>query len=87
MTVPLDGSLELEHISTGGKKTLDVRETVSAQIRINKKTMQRLPSVASLWGRLNELYSAVSVKPEGEATALCVERAIKTPNGARWERD
>lgn len=60
---------------------------MSAQIRINKKTIQRLPSVVSLWGRLNELYSAVSVKTEGEATALCVERVVKTPNGAQWERD
>lgn len=56
---------------------------MSAQIRINKKTIQRLPSVVSLWGRLNELYSAVSVKTEGEATALCVERVVKTPNGAQ----
>lgn len=23
--------------------------------------------------------------PEGEATALCVERVVKTPNGSQWE--
>ena len=25
--------------------------------------------------------------PEGEATALCVERVVKTPNGSQWEWD
>lgn len=27
------------------------------------------------------------LKPEGEATALCVERVVKTPNGTQWEWD
>lgn len=25
------------------------------------------------------------LKPEVEATALCVERVVKTPNGSQWE--
>lgn len=66
MTVPLNGSLELQHISTGEKIFFRHQETGSAQICVNnKKTIQRLPSVVSLWGRLNELYSTVSVKARG----------------------
>lgn len=72
MIVPLNGSLDLEHIS---KEKKNLRPQGNSSQISEKKAIPQVPSVVSLWGRLNELCSVVllPLKPEGEATALCGE--------------
>lgn len=65
--LPLNGSLDLEHISKEKKKqkAKKLRHQGNSPQMSNKKTIPQLPSVVSLW--LNAFYSVVffSIKARG----------------------